>query len=502
MKSASLAFAAAATAALVVSTTACEGLKEAMSAHVDTAARAGAQELSVDQLAKLLNEATVPPRKDVASAVANAWVDYQLLGQSAANGDTTITPKAMNDALWAPIASLKAKKYYDLVSKDWGNNADTAAARQMYVDGDILAASHILLLTKGAPADVQAAAKKKADALRAEVNSSNFAQLAKANSQDAPSAARGGSLGLFRHGQMVPQFEQALLKLKPGEISPVIQTDYGYHIIRRPTYEEVKPALLQASKGLSMQHAESSFVAKMQQDAKIQMRPDAAATARLVVADPEAHAADGSTLATSTAGKFTAAELAKWFQTFPPMVQSQQRGQLENAPDSIVTMFVKNFVTNDLVLRAADSAHIGPTPEELAQLHQSLLQARDAAWTQLGISPKLLADSAKTPADRVKLVARRVNQYMDKLVSGQAQFVQVPEPVARVLRDQMTASVNSAGIDRAVERAVKQRTARDSTHAATQPPTAVPMPMGGAPAAPAPESATTQPPPPPPTQKP
>lgn len=478
MKPASLALAAV--AAFVVSATACSGLKEAMSAHVDTAAKAGSEELSVDRLAELLGEASVPPRKDVAQAIANAWLDYELLGQSAAKGDTVVTDKALDAALWAPISTTKARKYYDMVSKSWGVE-DTAAARKMFENGEILAASHILILTKGKSADQKAAAKKEIESLRARVNSSNFASLATANSEDKPSAARGGSLGLFQKGAMVPQFEQALLALKPGEISPIVETEYGYHIIRRPTYDEVKTDLAQASKGRSTQVAESTFVAKLQSDGKIQMRDDAATTARVVVADPDAHRTDKSTIATSTAGDFTAAELARWIGTFPPMTQSQQRGQLQNAPDSMVIMFVKNFITNDLVLHAADAAKIGPTPAEITELHNAFFQARNAAWVQLGVDPKTLADSGKTEADRVRFASARINKYMDALVSGKAQFVQVPEPVARVLRDKASASVNAAGIDRAVERAVKKRAAADSTARAGAPATAVPMPTGAAP---------------------
>lgn len=477
MKSASLALAAV--AAFGVSVTACNGLKDAMTAHVDTAARAGSEELSVDRLAKLLNEAPVPPRKDVATAIANAWVDYQLLGQAAAKGDTAVSTKEIDDAMWAAIGGLKARKYYEVVSKNWGTAVDSAAAQQMYNNGDILAASHILLVTKGAPEAAKAAAKTKADALRAQANASNFAQLARANSQDPPSAARGGSLGLFRRGMMVPQFEQALLALKPGEISPVIETEYGYHIIRRPTYDEVKDQVVQASKGRSMQQAESTFVAKIQTGGKIDVRSDAASTARKVIADPEAHRTDGSTIATSNAGKFTAGELAKWVLSIPPQALAQQQAQLQAAPDSIVTMVVKNFVTQDLVLQAADSAKLGPTPAEMNQMHAGFVQARDAAWSALGVDPKSLADSAKSPAERTRFAATRIGLYMDKLVMGKAQFVQVPEPISHVLREKMDASLNQAGIDRAVERAVKQHAATDSARSASQPPTAVPMPMGG-----------------------
>ncbi|HSU96818.1 MAG TPA: hypothetical protein VLI40_06280, partial [Gemmatimonadaceae bacterium] len=75
-------------------------------------------------------------------------------------------------------------------------------------------------------------------------------------------------------------------------------------------------------------------------------------------------------------------------------------------------------------------------------------------------------------------------------------FVQIPEPVARVLRDQTTSSVNSAGIDRAVERAVKAHATADSTSRAGTPATAVPMPNGAEPgstAAPAQPAQPAQP---------
>jgi hypothetical protein len=339
-------------------------------------------------------------------------------------------------------------------------------------------------------------ARAKADQLRSQANASNFAELARTNSMDRASAVRGGSLGVFHRGQMVPQFEQALLALKPGEISPVIETEYGYHIIRRPTFDEVKNDVMQATQGAKMQSAESTFVTKLQEGGKINMRSDAAPTARLVIADPDAHRSDDAALASSTAGTFTAGDLARWLGTFPPMALAQQRQMLQQAPDSMVMLFVKNFVTNQLVLRAADSAHVGPTPQEMQQLRQSFVQARDAAWTALGIDPKSLADSAKTPAEREKLASARIDRYMDRLVSGQAQYVQVVEPVSHVLRDREKASVNSAGLDRAVEMSKKTYAANDSARRAagpgaavpqtTSPQSAVPLPSGAAPSGAAP----------------
>jgi peptidyl-prolyl cis-trans isomerase C len=95
-------------------------------------------------------------------------------------------------------------------------------------------ASHILLrVTKDTPPDQKQAIKAKADALDKQAKGGeDFAQLATKNSQDPGSAARGGDLGWFAKGAMVPAFDSAVWALKTGEISDVVETDFGYHVIK------------------------------------------------------------------------------------------------------------------------------------------------------------------------------------------------------------------------------------------------------------------------------
>jgi len=78
----------------------------------------------------------------------------------------------------------------------------------------------------------------------------DFAQLAKDNSTDTGSKDRGGVLGYFGHGQMVPEFEQAAFNAKVGEITPVVKTQFGYHIIK--VEEKVSTALDAAKTQLEM----------------------------------------------------------------------------------------------------------------------------------------------------------------------------------------------------------------------------------------------------------
>ena len=93
-------------------------------------------------------------------------------------------------------------------------------------------ASHILILTK--PDTDKEKAKAKAEEVLAEVQKSpaKFAELAKKYSEDPGSAAKGGDLGFFGHGMMVKPFEEAVFKQKEGDVSGLVESEFGYHIIK------------------------------------------------------------------------------------------------------------------------------------------------------------------------------------------------------------------------------------------------------------------------------
>lgn len=139
----------------------------------------------------------------------------------------------------APESELR--KYYD-------ENASR------YTSAEERRASHILVnAPKDAPAADRAKAKAKAEALLADVRKTPaaFAEVAKKNSDDAGSAVRGGDLDFFGRGAMVKPFEDAAYAMKAGEISNVVESDFGYHIIRldavrggdKKPFEAVRPEI-------------------------------------------------------------------------------------------------------------------------------------------------------------------------------------------------------------------------------------------------------------------
>ena len=105
------------------------------------------------------------------------------------------------------------------------------------VNVDAVAASHILISYKGALRSEtnrdRREARKLAEKILKELKSGrDFAELARKHS-DGPSGPRGGELGRFERGQMVPEFDQAVFGLETGAISEVVETKFGYHIIKR-----------------------------------------------------------------------------------------------------------------------------------------------------------------------------------------------------------------------------------------------------------------------------
>ena len=135
-------------------------------------------------------------------------------------------------------------------------------------DYENVKARHILIAFKGSPAAVpgkkeltEEEAKAKAEDLRKQiVAGASFEETAKKESDDQGSGANGGDLGAFRRGQMVEEFEKAAFAAKTGEVTPVVRTQFGYHIIKvdehtTTPFAEVKPQLEKAERQRKVQEA-------------------------------------------------------------------------------------------------------------------------------------------------------------------------------------------------------------------------------------------------------
>jgi len=177
-------------------------------------------------------------------------------------------------------ANLLASLMVDQLTK--GIQISEADVRQYYADHksefEQVQARHILIRFQGSGAAVRPGQKDLSDAealakaqdLRQKIQSGmDFGELAKLESDDAGSGAKGGDLGSFRHGQMVPSFEEAAFKLKPGELSEPVKSQFGYHLIQvqshdTRSFEDVRAELENRMKPEQTQKAIAQAIADLQ----------------------------------------------------------------------------------------------------------------------------------------------------------------------------------------------------------------------------------------------
>jgi peptidyl-prolyl cis-trans isomerase D len=138
----------------------------------------------------------------------------------------------------AQISPEKVKEFYDTNKQRFGQEEERRA-------------SHILIAAaKDASAADKAKAKAKAEEVLKAVKAApdTFAQVAKNESQDPGSGAQGGDLGFFARGRMVKPFSDAAFALKPNEISNVVESDFGYHVIKLAEIREARVKTLDEAK--------------------------------------------------------------------------------------------------------------------------------------------------------------------------------------------------------------------------------------------------------------
>jgi len=167
----------------------------------------------------------------------------------------------------APATEAEAKEFYD-------SNPDK------FAQPENVSASHILIkFDEGDTDEIKAEKKAKLAAIRQSIldGTVTFEDAAKENS-DCPSSAQGGSLGTFGKGRMVPEFEVAAFSQEPGEIGEIIETQFGYHIIKvtdhkdegTMSFEDSKEQLINYLTNQKKQQAVMDYVDSLRDSATIE----------------------------------------------------------------------------------------------------------------------------------------------------------------------------------------------------------------------------------------
>ncbi|HSM59327.1 MAG TPA: peptidylprolyl isomerase [Longimicrobiales bacterium] len=403
----------------------------------------------MDQAVDLLvDQENLPNETDVVRALADLWADYTLLAQEVARDS------ALSGLDLEPLVRDQVGQQMILQLRDSVIQVDTAVTegelRNLY-DAEApearLRARHILLSypQQSSPAQ-RDSVRALLEGLRRRIQAGeSFEALARQHSQDAASAVQGGDLGEFGRGEMVRPLEEAAFALEPGELSDIVESPYGLHLIRvdskeAPGFEQMRNAFRQRVQSQRFLSAESVFVAGIEDRAEPETDEGAIEVLRELARDPATRLSGRAArraLVSYDGGAYTVGDYQRFMQTRAP----QFRAQVANAPDEQLETFLEGLVRRQLLIQEARLAGLEPPRERIdsmvAEARSQLLQVTDEiGLRQLDRAP---GESLVPP------VQRAVRAALEEVLTGAADVVPLGQ-ISYQLRARTPVTVSEAGV--------------------------------------------------------
>jgi hypothetical protein len=438
---------------LVLSLAGCEGAGGP--AADDVIAQAADQRFLVEDAAQLLAPQTqLPNQTEVVEALANFWLDYFLLAHAALQ-DTTLGNVDVSSLVEQQTdQELVALLRNQVIQVDTAISSEELEAQfAAEQPGVRIQASHILLrLPDGATEEQTDSVRALGESLRDRIlQGEDFAALAREFSQDAGSGAAGGDLGFFERGTMVKPFEDVAFALEPGEISPLVETNFGLHLIKvegreMPSFEESQDQFRTQILNRRIATAESTFVARVVESAGVEVSTDGFESMRRIGENPSLDLtprASQRTLVSYAGGSYGLGEFQDWIQVQNPSIH----GQVVGANDEQLEGLLRNLVRGELLVKTAKDQGI----ELPASRRDSLSSAiRDGVRSVarelelLEVEPEAGESESETASRAVgDLLLRIVNQSQDVIPLG---------GVSILLRRQYGGEIFPDAFDRTVSR--------------------------------------------------
>jgi peptidyl-prolyl cis-trans isomerase C len=259
---------------------------------------------------------SIPPdrRDEILRGALDQLITYTLLSQESRSRGVKVEPAEIDTKMGQLKSQFPTQEAFDKALKDRGMTAESlrqdaivdlsvtklmdaevatipgpsdAEAKDFYdknpdkfKEDEQVRASHILVrVDEKADAAAKQKARAEIDAVMKKVRAGgDFAKLAQEHSQDG-SAANGGDLEYFTRGQMVEPFNKVAFELKPGQVSDVVQTQFGYHIIKKTDhkagrtvpFEEVQPKIKEFLTSQKKQQHADAFIEGLKKKSKIEV---------------------------------------------------------------------------------------------------------------------------------------------------------------------------------------------------------------------------------------
>jgi hypothetical protein len=407
----------------------------------------------VDRLAEIVATGeNIPLRRDVVQRIAGLWVDYSLLTQRLVDGDSLLDSTTVVSVLWNEAQQQIVTHYHQQLVGD-RVVITPAMVDSAYQAGDHRLIQHILVRTTPEMSEAQRRAKRsQAERLRT-LASSVADGWARANreNEDSVSRGEGGSLGVIARGETVPEFETAAFSLEQGAISPVVESRYGYHIVRRPALGEVRDEFQARVRDIYIERSNFTLVHEVEDRWNLKVREDAPALMRQATENPSDAKESRQVIGTYLDGEFTVSDFARWLRALP----AEYAAQVFEADDEQLLQFARGLIRNNVIEREARDAGHDLTTEDFAMLRETLAQDLSHLRDLMNLDAAL--DTVVSETQRAQVASRVVDEYLAAIANDLAQLAIVPPFLAEELRDEMSWEIYPRGVNRALERGTRMR---------------------------------------------
>ncbi|MEO8032347.1 MAG: peptidylprolyl isomerase [Gemmatimonadota bacterium] len=421
---------------------------DAFRAHPDSAAEAAGVKLPPSQLAVMMASVKgIKANRGGGEFAGRLWIDYVLVTNMVASKANYTDSAFVAEAMWADITEMRGVRWHDSLVTLHGhigpNSVDSA-----FRAGEARELQHILIRAdSGSPDSVMVKARKRAEQALARLKKGEeFGKVASDMSDDPGSKFRSGILPIEPRGKWAKQFDEVGWKLAPGQLSPVFTTRFGYHVMRRPTFEESKDAFHQYLLRSASAAVDSTYFDSLPLRWNLAVVPKAPGIIRDAMSHPDAIRDSAAVLATYTGGNLPLSTLLRWANALP--IQFTER--LGSQADSGLIRFVEIIGQNILLIKEADSAHVVLDAEDWSGLKDRYVKAIDSLKIALDINGQGFLDSAATPDARLRLVADRVDSLFTRANNTGRRLPPIPFQLAPVLRSRYPHNLNESGIDDAL----------------------------------------------------
>lgn len=424
------------------------------SSNAVAVATAADRSFAVEEAVEMLVPRTdLPIDSSVITVVGELWIDYTLFAHAFGDDPT------LSHLDFDPIVEPQLEQEMILELRDLAIDADTAIGDEELREifgregpGVTARARHVLLTPPDRATDAQRdSVRAQAASLRERiVDGEDFAEIALQFSDDRASGRQGGNLGTFERGQFVRSLEEAIFALDVGEVSEVVETPYGYHVVELqelnvPPFESVAEGFRLQVQNRRFQVAESAFIAGLQDAAEPRPQSGAADLLREIARDPRfplAGRTGSRVVARYQGGEIALEEVRQFFLTRTPQYLEQVTG----APDDVLEeQVIATLVQRELLVADALARGLEPTAERRDSLTEMARAQFVATGRQLGL---VEVDRGPRQPDGA---TRAVRAIVGGIVGGTREIVPLG-PIAYVLREQYRHGVSPVGVTAALTR--------------------------------------------------